>query len=185
MMFAFRHFTPYLAATALALAHLAAAGRQSAAGRVSPRAPLTRRPWPHFSSSRFTSLKQMRCIADRSRVSARLGNMRRQGAAGYARNFIPAMKKNAADIRGSLGPSRPRATAAHMDLRSRRPSVHVPRGVHLGAARLIPPQLPAGGGRRATRRTRVESACGLHPRVHTPRQPAEAPGAGAETAGDD
>ena len=42
---------------------------------------------------------------------------------------------------------------------------------------------PAQDGEPA-RRTRVEGACGLHPRIHTSRQSAAAPGAGPEAAGE-
>ena len=54
------------------------------------------------------------------------GEYAQQGVAGYARNFIPAMKKNAADTAAHWARLGHAPTAAHMDLRSRSPSVHVP-----------------------------------------------------------
>ena len=105
---------------------------------------------------------------------------------GMRATTFPAMMKNAADVSGSLGHASVRA-------RDRRASGPSPPGRFrmryreayiLEATRFLSPSLPAGEGRRAARRTRVEGSCGLHPRVHTPRQLAEAPGTGAATAGE-
>jgi arabinofuranosyltransferase len=98
MMFAFRHYMPYLAATALALALFVrrADDRMSDAKRRSP-------VWIEVVAA-LTILTvhvfQAEALHHRSLQGlGRGGEYGAQGAAGYARDFIPAMRRNAEDVR--------------------------------------------------------------------------------------
>jgi hypothetical protein len=109
MMFAYRHFTPYLAATALALAHLAQRADKEQSSRVSSRAT--------YAAGMAAILILAVHVAHADALYRRsleglgtFGEYARQGTAGYAGYFIPAMKKNAADIENHwdrLGHARP------------------------------------------------------------------------------
>ncbi len=109
MMFAFRHFTPYLAATALALAHLVQRAGNHQSVRLSSRTTYT------AAVAAFLILvvhvAQADALYRRSLEGlGTFGEYAQQGVAGYARNFIPAMKKNAADTAAHwarLGRARP------------------------------------------------------------------------------
>jgi arabinofuranosyltransferase len=109
MMFAFRHFTPYLAATALALANLAQRAGEQQPSRLPSRAT--------YAAGIAAVLILAGHVAQADALYRRsleglgtFGEYARQGAAGYARYFIPAMKNNAADIEAHwarLGRARP------------------------------------------------------------------------------
>ena len=109
MMFAFRHFTPYLPATALALAHLA-----HRAGDDNSSRSLSR----HTYAAAIAAFLILAVHAVQGDALYRrslqglgtFGEYGEEGAAGYARNFIPAMERNAADIKAHwsrLGQGRP------------------------------------------------------------------------------
>jgi arabinofuranosyltransferase len=109
MMFAFRHFTPYLAATALALAHLVRRADKDQSSRVPSRAT--------YAAGMAAFLILAGHVAQADALYRRsleglgtFGEYSRQGVAGYALYYIPAMKKNAADIENHwdrLGRARP------------------------------------------------------------------------------
>src|SRR5688500_17956911 len=105
MMFAFRHFAPYIGATAVALAHLGGHADERATHRVTGRGAYTAaaaalvillvHAW-HAESLYRRSLQGIGSVGEYSE----------QGAAGYMRDYIPAMMRNAADVRthwASLG----------------------------------------------------------------------------------
>jgi 4-amino-4-deoxy-L-arabinose transferase-like glycosyltransferase len=98
MMFAFRHFAPYAGPAALALAYVARHADDTAPGRSSNRGVylaavaalliLVVHAW-HFEALYGRSLQGI----------GTFGEYSQQGTAGYGRDYIPAMMRNAADIR--------------------------------------------------------------------------------------
>ena len=98
MMFAFRHFTPYIGAAAVALAHVARHADERAPDRSSGRGTyaaaaaalliLLVHAW-HADALYRRSLQGIGAV----------GEYGQQGAAGYMRDYIPAMMRNAADVR--------------------------------------------------------------------------------------
>ena len=98
MMFAFRHFMPYLGATALALAHFA--GR--ADGITATRRPF-RIPYAAAAAALlilFVHALHAEAMYRRSLQGlGTIGEYSEQGTAGYTRDFVPAMMKNAADVK--------------------------------------------------------------------------------------
>ena len=109
MMFAFRHFMPYLAATALALALLA---RRGVTGWTSPACRVLRCVEP-IAAVMILTVHGLHAEALFHRSLQGLGTQGEyaaQGMAGYARDFIPAMRHNAEDVRAhwdSLNIGRP------------------------------------------------------------------------------
>lgn len=108
MMFAFRHFTPYLGALALALLCLAKRSddrRPNAARSSSFKAVVS------TLGILIVHVAHTEALRDRSLQGlGSFGEYDAQGAAGYARDFISAMERNAADIGAhwaTLGMSRP------------------------------------------------------------------------------
>jgi arabinofuranosyltransferase len=109
MMFAFRHFAPYLASTALALAYLARPPRAQDAPHAASRL--------RYAAAAVAALILIVHVAQADALYRRslqglgtFGEYAQQGAAGYMRQFIPAMEKNAADIQAHwsrLGNGRP------------------------------------------------------------------------------
>jgi hypothetical protein len=99
MMFAFRHFAPYFGAMALGLGHVARrADDGAAAGRESSRV------WYVAGAAALLVLcvHALHAEAMYHRSLQGLGTFGEygdQGAAGYSRDYIPAMMKNAADVR--------------------------------------------------------------------------------------
>jgi hypothetical protein len=98
MMFAFRHFVPYFGAMALALAHLARRADDGMAGRESLRVSYAAGAAAlvillvhafHAEAMYHRSLQGL----------GTFGEYGSQGVAGYARDYVPAMMKNAADVR--------------------------------------------------------------------------------------
>ena len=106
------------------------------------------------------------------------GEYGEQGVAGYARDYIPAMMKNAADVK------------AHWSTlnKGREPRIwtfaagalpYAYREAYIYEALVsFRHRCPAEEDGSRLGRTRVAGACRLHPRVHAPRQPPEASGAG-------
>ncbi len=97
MMFAFRHFAPYLGAASIALACIARGAdaphrvRQSAISR-----------WAVVCALMVLTLHAFQAHAlyrDSLQGLGTRGEYDAQGAAGYARDFVPAMRRNAADVR--------------------------------------------------------------------------------------
>jgi hypothetical protein len=98
MMFAFRHFAPYFGAMALALADVARRADGGAAGRASSRV------WYAAGAAAllilFVHALHAEAMYHRSLQGlGTFGEYGDQGAAGYSRDYIPAMMKNAADVR--------------------------------------------------------------------------------------
>jgi hypothetical protein len=99
MMFAFRHFMPYLPATALALALLAR--RVDESTREPQRVVLPRWVEP-VAVAMILTVHALHAEALFHRSLQGLGTQGEyaaQGMAGYARDFIPAMRRNAEDVR--------------------------------------------------------------------------------------
>ena len=98
MMFASRHFVPYLGATALALALLA----RRADDRMTSRRPI-RASYAAAGAAVLILLVhalQAEALYHRSLQGlGTLGEYGEQGAAGYARDYVPAMMRNAADVK--------------------------------------------------------------------------------------
>lgn len=97
MMFAFRHFVPYLGAAALALAHLA----QSAEARTPSQISLPRAYSAGAAALLILVVHAFHAEAMYHRSLQGLGTFGEygdQGVAGYARDYIPAMMKNASDV---------------------------------------------------------------------------------------
>jgi hypothetical protein len=99
MMFAFRHFVPYFGATALALAHIARpdgeGGRQGLSSRLS-----------YYGAGAAAMLMLLVHALHAEAMYHRslqglgtFGEYGEQGVAGYARDYIPAMMENAADVK--------------------------------------------------------------------------------------
>ena len=129
------------------------------------------------------SLRPTRCIVDRS-GSRDAWRIRSTGRGRLHAALIPGMQKNGGRYHGSLVPpwesrppriwtSQPEPFPCNLiaTLTSRR-------------TRLLSHNCPPRPRRGATRCTRVESACGLRPRVHTPRRSADSVGAGVCASGD-
>jgi hypothetical protein len=98
MMFAFRHFAPYFGAAALVLAHLARRADDGIARRGSFRA------WYVAGATAmlilFVHALHAEAMYRRSLQGlGTFGEYGEQGVAGYTRDYIPAMMKNAADVR--------------------------------------------------------------------------------------
>lgn len=97
MMFAFRHFVPYLGAAAIALAFIA----RTADGSGAATKPAVSR-WAAGCALMMLALHAVQAEAlyrDSLQGLGTRGEYEAQGAAGYARDFVPAMQRNAADIR--------------------------------------------------------------------------------------
>ncbi len=98
MMFAFRHFMPYLGATALALAHLARRGddgvtvRGSVRGSYAAAAAALLILLVHAAHAEAMYRRSLQGLGT-------IGEYGGQGVAGYARDYVPAMMKNAADVK--------------------------------------------------------------------------------------
>lgn len=105
MMFAFRHFAPYIGAAAVALAYVArhaddrtprrSTGRGAYAAAAAAVLILLVHAW-HAEALYRRSLQGIGTVGEYSQ----------QGAAGYMRDYIPAMMRNGADVRShwaSLG----------------------------------------------------------------------------------
>jgi hypothetical protein len=98
MMFAFRHFVPYLGATALALAQIARRSDERMEDRLRPRIAYA----AALAALLILVVHAFQAEALYRRSLQGLGTFGeygQQGAAGYARDYIPAMQRNAADIR--------------------------------------------------------------------------------------
>ena len=98
MMFAFRHFVPYLGATALALAHLARRADDRMTARGSFRASYA----AAGAALLILLVHALHAEAMYRRSLQGLGTFGEygeQGTAGYARDYIPAMMRNAADVK--------------------------------------------------------------------------------------
>jgi arabinofuranosyltransferase len=95
MMFAFRHFVPYLGAAALALAHPA---RRAGQGLPTPALP-----WADAATAVVILLVHAfhaEALYHRSLQGlGTSGEYAAEGTAGYTRDFIPAMRRNATDTR--------------------------------------------------------------------------------------
>ena len=99
MMFAFRHFVPYFGAAAVALAHFARRGDEGVAARG---------PFRVSYAAAAAALLILLVHAVHAEAMYRrslqglgtIGEYSEQGIAGYARDYIPAMMKNAADVKG-------------------------------------------------------------------------------------
>ena len=97
MMFAFRHFVPYLGAAAIALAYVA----RRADGPDNRPNPATS-SWATVCALMILTLHAFQAHALYYHSLQGLGTRgeyEAQGAAGYARDFVPAMQRNAADVR--------------------------------------------------------------------------------------
>jgi arabinofuranosyltransferase len=98
MMFAFRHFMPYVGATALALAHFA---RRTEDGSTAPR----RFHIPYAAAAAALLILFVHALHAEAMYRRSLqglgtfGEYAEQGVAGYARDYVPAMMKNAADVK--------------------------------------------------------------------------------------
>ncbi len=95
MMFAFRHFVPYLGAAALALGHLARrAGEQRPTTALRWAAPATALVILLIHAFHAEALyhRSLQGLGSSGEYAA-------QGTAGYTRDFIPAMRRNATDTR--------------------------------------------------------------------------------------
>ena len=110
MMFAFRHFMPYLGATALALVQFARRANERASDAGSARS----RRWMEVIAAAMILIVHVfhaeALYHDSLQGIGTHGEYSEQGAAGYARDFIPAMRRNAEDVRShwnSLGKDRP------------------------------------------------------------------------------
>jgi arabinofuranosyltransferase len=112
MMFAFRHFVPYFGATALALAHVARRADAKMGVGCDFREMQTKfAPDPHFRARSYAAgaaaLLILLIHAFHAEAMYRrslqglgtFGEYGEQGVAGYARDYIPAMMKNAADVK--------------------------------------------------------------------------------------
>ena len=98
MMFAFRHFVPYLGATALALAHLSRRAGDHPTARGSLRVSYA----AGAVALLILSVHALHAEAMYRRSLQGLGTFGEygeQGVAGYARDYIPAMMRNAADVK--------------------------------------------------------------------------------------
>ena len=99
MMFAFRHFMPYIGAAAVALAHLV----RRADEQPSPRAAFVRSSTVAAAAAMViltVHAFQAEALHRRSLQGlGSIGEYDRQGAAAYASDYIPAMERNAADVR--------------------------------------------------------------------------------------
>ena len=98
MMFAFRHFVPYLGATALALALVSRRAGDPTTARGSLRVSYA----AGAVALLILSVHAFHAEAMYRRSLQGLGTFGeydRQGVAGYARDYIPAMMRNAADVK--------------------------------------------------------------------------------------
>ena len=102
MMFAFRHFMPYLGATALTLAHIS----PGAADRKSPQHALIRDPYAaaaRRAAHSFVHALHAEAMYRRSLQGlGTIGEYGEQGTAGYTRDFVPAMMKECCGHQGAL-----------------------------------------------------------------------------------
>jgi hypothetical protein len=99
MMFAFRHFVPYLPATTLALAHLARRASEPTGDVTWRRSGRWLEP---FVASAILAVHVLQAGALYHRSLQGLGTQGEYAAesvAGYSRDFIPAMRRNAQDIK--------------------------------------------------------------------------------------
>ena len=99
MMFAFRHFMPYIGAAAVAFAHLV----RRADEHPSQRAPFVRSSFVAAATAMVVlavHVFQAEALHRRSLQGlGSFGEYDRQGASAYAAEYVPAMERNAADVR--------------------------------------------------------------------------------------
>jgi hypothetical protein len=99
MMFAFRHFIPYIGAAAVSLALLARVADDAAA----PRPSFVRGPFVAAATAALilaVHVLQADALHRRSLQGlGTFGEYDRQGMAGYTTDYIPAMERNAADVK--------------------------------------------------------------------------------------
>jgi hypothetical protein len=98
MMFAFRHFVPYFGATALALAHFA----RRADDRITARGSFRVSYAAGAAALLILLVHALHAEAMYRRSLQGLGTFGEygeQGVAGYARDYVPAMMKNAEDVK--------------------------------------------------------------------------------------
>ncbi len=185
MMFAFRHFAPYLARRRwrwrISRGESGRSGRLARGSSRASYAAAVRRT----SDSAVHALQAEAMYRRSLQGLGTLGEYAQQGVAGICTRLYsgddeerartsrltgPALGQRVSRASGHSPPARFRTRIA-----TRTFSKHSCRSAIIARR---------GEGGEPARWTRVESACRLHPRVHTPRQPAEALGARACTRRD-
>ena len=183
MMFAFRHFAPYLASTALALAHLARPLHDQDAPRASSRL------W-YTAAAAAALILIGPCCAGRRAVSPisagsrHAWRIRATGRGGVYATLYSGYGEKRGGHQGALVPARREPAAAHMDVCRRLFAVLLPRRVHTRRTRVIPQAVSAPTEGQPARCPHLAGARRLHPRVHTPRQSAASLGAGVCASAD-
>jgi hypothetical protein len=98
MMFAFRHFVPYFGAAALAICHVARRA-ESVSDASGPRRFRWAEPAAAFLILLVHAFHADALYHRSLQGLGMLGEYESQGTEGYARDYIPAMRRNASDVR--------------------------------------------------------------------------------------